>query len=341
MKLRFTPYGRRELRLFGGLSASFFLLAAVLAIVLLSSFTLTLLIIILTFLPFAWVLSFFRDPNRIIPRGEHRLVAPADGVIFDIADVEGPEFIGEECTRIGIFLSVFDCHINRVPCSGRVEEITYTRGQFFNALTKANAASARNESNFIGLADAAGTDVKVGVKQIAGRVARRIVCELKEGDDVERGQQFGMIKFGSRVELFIPKSAPFDPKLKVGAHVKAGRTVLGNLGSPSRNKKDEPDEPEQVEDENELVELKPGEESAEEEIKLDAKSAQEEPGESDDAGTCSTDDDRDMPPEEDRTEDVSDEPEPESEEPEDSDAESTAPDEPDSETPDESEREDR
>ncbi len=340
MTLRFTGYGRRELQLFGGLSAGFFVLAAVLAIVLLSSFTLTLLIIILTALPFVWVLSFFRDPRRIIPRGEHRLVAPADGVIFDIADVEGPEFIGEECIRIGIFLSIFDCHINRMPCSGRVEEITYTRGQFFNALTKANEASARNESNFIGLTDAAGTDVKVGVKQIAGRVARRIVCELKEGDDVERGQQFGMIKFGSRVELFIPKSAPFEPKLKTGAHVKAGRTVLGNLGSPARKEKEEPDEPEQDEDEEALVELKPGEEAGDDEIKLDAQSAKEESDESDDAGACSTDD-SDSSPGEDRTEEAPDEPEPESEEPDDSDAESTEPEEPDSEAPDEDEREDR
>lgn len=262
MKLHFTRYGMRELKLFGGLAAALLVGATALAIALTDSFTLVLFVLIVTALPFVWVLSFFRDPERKIPRGEHRLVAPADGVIYDIADVDGPDFIGEECTRIGIFLSIFDCHVNRVPCSGRVDEITYERGQFFSAWTKANLCSARNESNFIGLSDAAGTETRIGVKQIAGQIARRIVCDLREGDAVERGERFGMIKFGSRVELFIPKSAHFELKLKLGAPLKAGRTVVGNLGA-------EPDQPPGPEGDQELVEIEPDEHAGETELELE------------------------------------------------------------------------
>ena len=226
--LRFTKYGMRELKIYGSIAILMQFAAVCLAFRYSSRVDVALLISMPFALLVAWVFSFFRDPKRVTPKGEHRMVSPADGVIFDIADVDEPNFIGEECTRIGIFLSVFNCHINRIPCSGIVEEIRYKRGAFYSALN-ANKCSRRNESNFIGISNAAGTDACIGVKQIAGQIARRIVCDLREGAEVKRGEQFGMIKFGSRTELFIPKSANFKLRVKLGAHVKAGRTVIGTL----------------------------------------------------------------------------------------------------------------
>ncbi len=226
--LRFAKYGMRELKLYGTIAAVIMVAAIYLAFQYMSRVDFASLVSLPFVLLFIWVLSFFRDPKRILPKGEHRMVSPADGVIFDIGDVDEPDFIGEECVRIGIFLSVFNCHINRAPCSGTVEMIKYKRGAFHSAL-KARECSRRNESNFIGISNAAGTDALIGVKQIAGQIARRIVCDLKEGATVRRGQQFGMIKFGSRTEIFVPKSANFKLKLKLGAHVQAGRTVIGTL----------------------------------------------------------------------------------------------------------------
>ena len=233
MRLPFTKYGLRELAIFGAAAAVLMIAVIVLSFLFLPLVTLALFFSILAILPFVWVLSFFRDPKRIIPKGDHRIVAPADGTIYDIDEVEEPEFIGEKCLRLGIFLSIFDCHINRAPCAGVVEKIIYKKGQFHSAWTAAKDCSEHNESNFIGLSNAAGRGIKVAVKQIAGQIARRIVCDLREGDEVERGQQFGMIKFGSRTELFIPLSANFDLKLKLGAPIKAGRTVLGTLSDES------------------------------------------------------------------------------------------------------------
>ncbi len=227
--MRFTKYGIRELVVFGGGVGLLMVAVLVLSITFLPRLELALLVALPVILLFALVVSFFRDPQRTPPRGEHRLVAPADGVVYDIADVEEPEFLAEKALRIGIFLSIFDCHINRAPCSGRVEKIAYNKGRFYSAWTKPQQCSRENESNLIGISDAAGTGTRIVVKQIAGQIARRIVCDLKENDTVERGQQFGMIKFGSRTELFVPKSANFEIKVKLGAPLKAGKTVMGNL----------------------------------------------------------------------------------------------------------------
>jgi len=226
--MRLTKYGTREAAIFGSVAAALMIVVLFLTLRYIPNKPLALLVSLPFVLTFIWVLAFFRDPKRVLPKGEHRLVAPADGVIYDIGEVDEPDFLGEKATRVGIFLSIFDCHINRVPCSGTVEKLKYKRGQFFSAL-KAKHCSAKNESNFIGLANAAGTGTKVAVKQIAGQIARRIVCDLREGDVVERGQQFGMIKFGSRTELFIPKSANFTIKVKLGGAVRAGKTIMGTL----------------------------------------------------------------------------------------------------------------
>ena len=240
--MRFTKYGMRELKLYGAVSGVVMLAAVFLAFYCFTRIDVALLVSLPFIFTFIWVLSFFRNPKRPLPRGEHRLVAPADGTIFDIAEVDEPDFIGEECTRIGIFLSIFDCHINRIPCSGTVETIRYKRGAFFSAL-KAKQCSKRNESNFIGISNAADTGTRVAVKQIAGQIARRIVCDLQEGAEVERGQQFGMIKFGSRTEIFIPTSSNFKIKVKLGAAVRAGRTVIGTLEPfPDDEDAGEPDE---------------------------------------------------------------------------------------------------
>lgn len=226
--MRFAKYGLRELMIYGGASGALTVLAFALSFHYLR-FQRALLITFPFAVICALILWFFRDPKRIIPRGEGRILAPADGIVYDIGEVDEPEFLGERALRIGIFLSVFDCHVNRAPCSGTVEKIIYRRGRFLSALN-ANECSRLNESNFIGIADAAGKGLRIGVKQIAGRIARRIVCELKEGDRLRRGQPFGMIKFGSRTELFIPKSANFQLRVKVGAGVDAGSTVVAVLG---------------------------------------------------------------------------------------------------------------
>lgn len=227
MRVRFTKYGKPEVVLYGAISAIAMIGVMILAFAY-TRWNVASLISIPFICLFVWVLSFFRDPRRVAPRGEHRLVAPADGIIFDIGEVDEPDYLGERAIRIGIFLSVFDCHVNRIPCSGTVERLKHKRGAFFSAL-KAKECSKRNESNFIGIANAAETDTRIGVKQIAGQIARRIVCDLKEGAEVTRGQAFGMIKFGSRAEVFIPTSANFKLKVKLKDHVRAGRTVIGTL----------------------------------------------------------------------------------------------------------------
>ena len=228
--MRFTKYALRELIVFGALSGLLMVAVLVVTLTFLPNKAVALLVSLPFVVLFVLVISFFRDPERVPPRGEHRLVAPADGTIFDIGDVAESVFVGEDCLRIGIFMSVFNCHVTRAPCSGRVEKILHTKGTFLSALTKAKECSEQNESNLVGLADVAGAGARVAVKQIAGQIARRIVCDLREGDAVERGQRFGMIKFGSRVELFVPKSANFTLKAKLGASVKGGRTILGTLG---------------------------------------------------------------------------------------------------------------
>ena len=175
----------------------------------------------------AQVVWFFRDPPRKVPQGPGLLVSPADGTVTDISDVENAEFIGGPARRIGIFLSIFSVHINRAPCAGTVAYVGYHKGKFINALRP--ESSTDNEANSVGLTlpDPAGT--KVLVKQISGAIARRIVCECKEGDSLARGEKFGMIKFGSRTELFVPRDLPVEIAVSIGQKVKAGTTVIGKL----------------------------------------------------------------------------------------------------------------
>jgi len=174
-----------------------------------------------------WLLlvNFFRDPERTPPEGEARLVSPADGRVADVQTVREDEFLHCDAVRVGIFMSVFNVHVNRAPVSGRVVHRGYRAGKFLNAMGE--AASRENECSFVGIERPDGT--RVLVRQIAGLVARRIVCDCSPGDDLRRGERFGMVKFGSRLEVYVPASVPFRVAVAVGDRVKAGATVLGEI----------------------------------------------------------------------------------------------------------------
>src|SRR5437868_2446138 len=178
-----------------------------------------------------WVASFFRDPIRTTPRGDKLIVAPADGLITMIAKVppppelRGPEGLDDgEYVRVSIFMSVFDVHINRAPIAGRVKRIAYVPGKFVNA--DLDKASEDNERQHLLIESATG--LRVGFTQIAGLVARRIMAFVKEGDVVEAGQRVGLIRFGSRVDVYLPQEAA--PRVALGQRSIAGETVLGIVG---------------------------------------------------------------------------------------------------------------
>jgi len=173
----------------------------------------------------AWVavlfaLYFFRDPERMIPAGENLILSPADGKIVVVVEVVEPDYLKTEATKVSIFLSPFNVHINRIPMDGGVDYFRYVRGKYHRAFT--DAASSENEQTVIGIR---GQRCSLLFKQIAGVIARRIVCRLREGHRVVKGERFGMIKFGSRVDVFLPKSV--EVKVKINQKVKAGEAVIG------------------------------------------------------------------------------------------------------------------
>jgi len=165
-------------------------------------------------------LAFFRDPARRIPSGEG-VLAPADGVVADVSAVTEERYLKAPAVRIGIFLSVFDCHVTRAPIGGAVRYLQYQRGAFLNALRR--EAAERNESNRIGMEDGRH---RVLIRQIAGTIARRIHWDVALDRAVEQGEKVGIICYGSRVECVIPESE-FRPRVSVGQRVRAGETVLG------------------------------------------------------------------------------------------------------------------
>jgi len=175
-----------------------------------------------------WVLTFFRDPYRSPPSDKNLLLAPADGRVTDIEIVEEDNFIGGAALRVGIFLSIFNAHINRAPCNAKVERITYRKGKYKNA---ANPKSGRvNESNNLGLLRTDSPQQRLIVRQISGAIARRIVCDASEGKELSCGEKFGMIKFGSRTELHVPAYQNAKCLVRVGDKVKAGLTPLVRYG---------------------------------------------------------------------------------------------------------------
>jgi phosphatidylserine decarboxylase len=171
-----------------------------------------------------WALMFFRDPERRCPADINLLLAPADGHVTEIETIEETSFIGGPALRIGIFLSIFDTHINRAPCNVRIEKITYKKGKYLNAM---NPQSGRlNESNELDLIRTDSPKDKLIVRQVSGAIARRIVCDTAEGKELAGGQRFGMIKFGSRTELYLPVRKNAKCLVQIGDKVKAGLTPL-------------------------------------------------------------------------------------------------------------------
>ena len=176
----------------------------------------------------AWIIYFFRDPDRVTPLRDGLVIAPADGKVSLIETVRPPAELGlgdEERVRISIFLSVFDVHIQRAPVAGRIVRSLYVPGAFLNA--ELDKASEENERRAIAIETAAG--VKIGVVQIAGLVARRIVTFASEGDSLGVGERFGLIRFGSRVDTYLPAGA--SPAVAVGQRAVGGETVLADLKS--------------------------------------------------------------------------------------------------------------
>jgi len=169
------------------------------------------------------VTAFFRDPDRVIPTGEGLIVSPADGKIVSIVDLKPDANSSTLTTRISIFLSPLDVHINRIPVAAKIQKVVYQRGKFMAAYK--DEASSRNEQNTIELADERGRRLRV--VQVAGVVARRIVSRVHQGQDVQRGERFGLIMFGSRTDSYLPG----DCKIEVaeGQRVKGGETILARF----------------------------------------------------------------------------------------------------------------
>ncbi len=171
----------------------------------------------------AEVIYFFRDPHRDVPLGPDAIVSPADGTIAEVTELDHYDFLDGPAVRIGIFLSIFNVHINCAPRGGTVLDMHYKPGEFLNALNP--ESTIRNEFMWIGFEDAERPGTRFAVRQISGLLARRIVCALKPGQPVHRGEKFGMIKLGSRTELILPRDA-VRVETKVGDIVKAGSTIL-------------------------------------------------------------------------------------------------------------------
>ena len=173
-----------------------------------------------------FVLNFFRDPERVVPQEPGLAVAPADGKVVKIEKMMDP-FSGQERTAICIFMNVFNVHVNRSPVAGQVVGIKYFPGKFFNA--SLDKASRDNERNAISIKDKDGRFWTV--VQIAGLIARRIVCWTEQGDYLKRGERLGMIKFGSRVDLYLPQG--YEPEVKVNDEVFAGQSIIARLKAKS------------------------------------------------------------------------------------------------------------
>ncbi|MBE90566.1 MAG: phosphatidylserine decarboxylase family protein [Rhodospirillaceae bacterium] len=173
-----------------------------------------------------WCIFFFRDPDRVTPQGEGLVVSPADGIVQMIVNSDPPEELGMESgahIRIAVFMNVFDVHVNRAPIDGRIKRLTYTPGKFLNA--SLDKASEDNERQALLIETSAG--VEIGCVQIAGLVARRILCDVIKEQELKTGERFGMIRFGSRVDIYVPKGTTIFAI--EGQRVVAGETVLASL----------------------------------------------------------------------------------------------------------------
>jgi phosphatidylserine decarboxylase len=179
-----------------------------------------------------WCAYFFRDPPRVTPLGGGLVVSPADGRVSLVVNAVPPSELGLGTTplpRVSVFMSVFDCHVNRTPVTGRIERIAYTAGKFLNA--DLDKASEDNERNGFVIATESG---RIGVVQIAGLIARRIVCWTKEGQELTAGERIGMIRFGSRVDVYLPVGAV--PLVSEGQTSLAGETVIADLAAAPQSR---------------------------------------------------------------------------------------------------------
>ena len=169
-----------------------------------------------------WCYYFFRDPERYSIDDDDYLVSPADGLVLQVQENDGPKELNLEnkkFTKVSIFMNVFDCHVNRSPCSGKVSEILYKPGKFFNA--SLDKASEENERNYYKITNSKGEDIII--VQIAGLIARRIVTETSESSDLTQGERIGMIRFGSRADLYFEN---YKPLIKVNQKTRAGETLI-------------------------------------------------------------------------------------------------------------------
>jgi phosphatidylserine decarboxylase len=177
---------------------------------------------IISFILTIWIYYFFRDPERFPINDENYLVSPADGVVSQITEVNGPKEMGLEnkkYTRVSIFMNVFDCHVNRVPSSGKITQILYKPGTYINA--SLDKASEDNERNYVKMISINGDEIIL--TQIAGLIARRIVCEIKENDEIQQGNKFGIIRFGSRVDLYFEN---YQLMVNINQKTIGGETII-------------------------------------------------------------------------------------------------------------------
>lgn len=201
-------------------------LAGLLATLIGSAMVVISIMLFLVWIVFAiFTLYFFRDPNARVPADKNAVVSPGHGKV-DVVDITSePAFMGGECQRVSIFLSVFNVHVQNAPVGGRVAHFKYTEGQFLNAMKTESAT--HNENVLIGFEASEPKGTKVGIRLIAGLIARRIVPWVETGTEVKRGDRISLIQFGSRVDVYLPRSATI--KIKIGDHVVGGQTILAVL----------------------------------------------------------------------------------------------------------------
>lgn len=225
MRLPFTPYGASDLAIssvacagtigvcvwFAPSAPGLWAIAAVAAVV------------------WALLLNFFRDPERTTPHGPLLVISPADGHVQDFSELDEPRFVGGPVSRIGIFLSPLDVHVNRMPMDCVVRDVLHTEGKMLKAFDP--RAITENESCAVGI-EVLGGRARMIVRQVTGAVARRIVCPVRPGDEFRAGQRYGMIKFGSRTEVWVPKTLNVRWNVKAGDKVVGGLTVLGTIEEP-------------------------------------------------------------------------------------------------------------
>jgi len=174
-----------------------------------------------------FVFRFFRDPSRRIPPGDHTVVSPADGKVVDVTSVSECPCIGGKGRMIGIFMSIFDAHVNRLPLDGKLVEKHYHKGRFHDARKPESSTENENITTVWQRPDGK----RFVVRQIAGAIARTVVCEPEPGAEVGRGDPFGMVKFGSRAELYLPDEIRFSPSVTMGQSIRAGSSILGEVES--------------------------------------------------------------------------------------------------------------